>query len=351
MDTLTHALSGALIARIAAPKGDQVVKTRDCVLLGTLAAAFPDSDVVLSALSPLAYLYHHRGVTHSLLMLPLWALLLAWGWSRLRRNHAGFPVYALIAGLGVGVHILGDLITSFGTMIFAPLSDRRVQWGTTFIIDLWFSGIILAGLLASLLLRQSRLPAFVGAVVLCGYIGLQWMQRERAVEIGAAYARAQGIGAQSVSALPRPVSPFNWMIIVSEQDRYHYAFVNLLRTHIPEADANAGLIRQLDAQYWPADQLRWQGVAKFAEGEDETLARLAWQHEAFGFFRWFAAYPLVAEIERSNPLVCVWFRDLRFLTPGRDAWPFRYGMCRDDQGVWRAFDYPQGERPLRITAE
>ena len=90
---MTHALSGALIARVAAPTSDKVVKTRDCVLLGTLAAAFPDSDVVLSALSPLAYLYHHRGVTHSFVMLPLWALLLAWLWSRLRRNRAGFPIY------------------------------------------------------------------------------------------------------------------------------------------------------------------------------------------------------------------------------------------------------------------
>ena len=42
------------------------------------------------------------------------------------------------------VHILGDLITQFGTMILAPFSDQRFGWGTTFIIDLPFTGIILA---------------------------------------------------------------------------------------------------------------------------------------------------------------------------------------------------------------
>ena len=30
-------------------------------------------------------------------------------------------------------------------MILAPFSDWRAAIGTTFIIDLWFSGIILAG--------------------------------------------------------------------------------------------------------------------------------------------------------------------------------------------------------------
>jgi hypothetical protein len=33
----------------------------------------------------------------------------------------------------------------------------------------------------------------------------------------------------------------------------------------------------------------------------------------------------------------VWFKDLRFLTPGRDSMPFRYGMCRLAQDAWRPF--------------
>jgi inner membrane protein len=47
--------------------------------------------------------------------------------------------------MALGAHIVGDLITGFGTIVFAPLSDWRAALGTTFIIDLWFSGIILAG--------------------------------------------------------------------------------------------------------------------------------------------------------------------------------------------------------------
>ena len=79
MDTLTHALSGALLARATAPASvpasaasAEVLPLRRRIAIGALAAAFPDTDVVVSWLSPLAYLYHHRGATHSILMLVIW---------------------------------------------------------------------------------------------------------------------------------------------------------------------------------------------------------------------------------------------------------------------------------------
>ena len=59
------------------------------------------------------------------------------------------PTLLLVCLLALGLHIAGDVITSFGTMIYAPFSNARVAWSTTFIIDLWFSGIIVAGLAAA----------------------------------------------------------------------------------------------------------------------------------------------------------------------------------------------------------
>jgi len=345
LDTLTHALSGALMGRAVKPRTS--VSAGEAMLLGGLAAAFPDSDVVISYLSPLAYLYNHRGVTHSFILLPLWALLVAWIWSRVRRKPDAFRVYLVIVALGIAMHILGDLITSFGTMIYAPFSDARVQWGTTFIIDLWFSGIILAGLIAAWIVRDSRWPAVLGLVVLCGYVGFQWMQRERAIEVGEAYARERGIGTYEVSALPRPVSPFNWMVIVAEPDRYHYAFVNLRRSEMPALAADAGFIARLDAHYLPVAAARWDQTARYGEGDDRMLGEEAWKHAGFAFFRWFSAYPVVARVERGNPSQCVWFQDLRFYTPGRDSWPFRYGMCQRN-GVWQAYEYVDDGRHLPV---
>ena len=349
MDTITHALSGALAARIVAPGRNKGPSALDCIALGALAAAFPDADVVLSYLSPLAYLEQHRGATHSLLMLPLWALLLAGLWSFTRGNRAGFRVYFLISAIALAMHILGDLITSFGTMIFAPLSDARFEWGTTFIIDLWFTGILLAGLALCWWFRASRIPAILGLAALCGYVALQASEKHRAVAFGTAYANEIGLPGAEVSALPRPVSPFNWMVIVSEQDRYHYAFVNRLRREPRVLGPDAGWIEKLDAPYRPFASARWERIARYGAGEDRALGEEAWRQPDFAFYRWFAAYPVVAAIERGDPSLCVWFRDLRFLTPGRDSWPFRYGMCRGEGARWRAYRYPEGERPEPVA--
>jgi inner membrane protein len=155
MDTLTHALSGALIARSVART------TPRQVAAGFFAAAAPDLDFVLGFVSPLVYLEQHRGPTHSVLLLPLWALLLAWLLAKILREPGGWKALYGITALALAAHIVGDLITSFGTIVFAPLSDARYAWGTTFIIDLWFTGIIAAGLLVSAFWRSTRIPARV----------------------------------------------------------------------------------------------------------------------------------------------------------------------------------------------
>jgi len=57
MDNLTHALSGALIARATAPapvEGVTIPLARR-VALGAVAASLPDLDFVLGWISPLTY--------------------------------------------------------------------------------------------------------------------------------------------------------------------------------------------------------------------------------------------------------------------------------------------------------
>ena len=77
--------------------------------------------------------------------MPLWAVPLAWILAKILREPGGWKALYGVSVLAIGTHIAGDWITSFGTMVLAPLSDWRAGIGTTFIIDLWFSGIILAG--------------------------------------------------------------------------------------------------------------------------------------------------------------------------------------------------------------
>lgn len=349
MDTLTHALSGALLARATAGSdkpghAKPALPLGRRVAIGALIAAFPDIDVVASWISPLSYLYHHRGVTHSLVMLPLWTILLAWIFALIWRGGPRWRAYAPVVALSLAAHIAGDWITNFGTMIFAPLSDFRHGIGTTFIIDLWFSGIIVAGLAASLMWRRSRVPAVTGLAVLAAYVVLQYALLQQAVDFGEQYAKAQGLRDVRVTALPRPVSPFNWMVIVESAAGYRYAHVNLVRKQPRPALPGDGLIARLDTAYQPLDQAEWDFDVRYGAGSNGVVVRTVFEHPDFAFFRWFAAYPALHEIDSDATHLCIWFKDLRFLTPGRGVLPFVYGMCSEGAGPLRSYRLEQGAR-------
>jgi len=50
---------------------------------------------------------------------------------------------ALATAVGIASHILLDLVTSFGTMIWSPLSRVRPAWDIIFIVDFIMSAILL----------------------------------------------------------------------------------------------------------------------------------------------------------------------------------------------------------------
>ncbi len=347
MDTLTHALSGALLARATAPRTAPPNSLPRRVAAGFLAGAAPDLDIVFSLFGPLTYLANHRGITHSLILLPLWALLYAWLLSKLLRDPGGWRALYGVTAMALGAHIAGDLITSFGTMVLAPFSDWRAGLGTTFIIDLWFSGIIVTGLAASLVWRRERWPAIGMLVVLCAYVGFQYTLKQRALEYGAEYARQHGFGEVEIKAQPRPVTPYNWTVFLSDATQHRYAHVNLARGEPLEAGADAGFLRTLDAPYQPLALARWESRTRFGEtGVERTLAQAAWNSEALAFYRWFAELPAYDGTSAGSE--CVWFKDLRFIAPGRPWVPFNYGACREREGApWKPYERDgEGKRPL-----
>ena len=345
MDTLTHALSGALLGRaLAGGRAAPGLSVRQAVLAGAAAAAFPDSDFVLSFVSELSYLRGHRGITHSLLMLPLWAALLAvlFGWLARRSSTApGWRNFYAIACAGLAIHIAGDLITQFGTMIFAPLSDFRFGLGTTFIIDLGLSGLITAGLITSAIWRRSRLPATLALIAVIGWIGISATGRSEALEVGREYARSQGISPTQIDAIPRPASPFNWTVVVFDGERYHTADINTRRSEPLTVQTDDNPIRQYSAHYLPIGQAVWQTRPRFgaAPGDDPALAQAVWHSADFAFFRWFAMFPALDRVQQlPDGRRCVSFTDLRFETPGRAETPFRYGLCQGtNPDGWQLF--------------
>ena len=345
MDPLTHALSGALLARAAARSSSQRhleqtgLPLRLQVAAGFAAAAFPDVDLVLRLIDTLTYLNWHQGPTHSLILLPLWAWLLAWLFSWLSRWRYTWKLFVQPACLGIAIHISGDLITSYGLMLFAPFATERFSLPLVFVIDPWFSLIIIAGLLVSWRYPRQRIPAILALTVLCGYVVFLSMLHQQAVKIATQHANEYATPHAQISVLPQPLSPFHWKIIIRHGDNYHLADIHLQQSgnqqQIPE---NAWLLARMAAAYRPAAENNWQRHS--LSGGDPTTATLvkeAWLHPAFAPFRAFTVFPVLERIDTSEQGLCVWFYDLRFKFPELPP-SFRYGMCRqDDHSDWKMF--------------
>ena len=333
MDTLTHALSGALLARATARKDAPRPSIVRRVAAGFLACAAPDLDFVSGFFGPVAYLENHRGVTHSLVMLPLWALVFAWLLAKILREPRGWRALYAVTAMSIGLHIAGDVITGYGTMVLAPFSDWRAALGTTFIIDLWFSGIIVAGLVFSAFLRRTRIPSVAALAFLACYVGFQYIQKEKALEFGELFAKEHGLQDAQITVHPRPPTPFNWTVFVSDGDTYRFANVNLARQEAKPYRPGDGFIARIDSPYLPLAQAAWTTRTRFGAAE-APLVREAWNSDALRVYRWFAELPAFDGLGTASE--CVWFVDLRFLIPGREGMSFRYGACRDRPGApWR----------------
>ena len=154
MDTITHGIAGALIGK-AIFRGEDMFAAhpmnRGRIITWSLmlGAIFPDSDVIRDFFSSdkLLIVTWHRSITHSLVMLPLWALVLA-GITRAFANSRKWeaPSFMALTGIyaaGILSHILLDLVTSFGTMIWSPLQWSRPAWDLIFIVDFTLTAIFL----------------------------------------------------------------------------------------------------------------------------------------------------------------------------------------------------------------
>ena len=351
MDTLTHALLGALVVRASASATLEPsrVDLRTATLVGAVAAAFPDIDYLGFWIAPLRFLADwHRGPTHSLVLVPLWALLLGLLLAFLFGNRRKWRVFVGICALALLSHIGSDLITAYGTQILSPIFDRRIAFGTTFVIDPYFSAIVLVALTASVRLR-TRSAARLGILALAGYLGLQLCLHQQAKALGSAYVRTHNLDGASVHPLPQPLSPFNWLIIVTEGQRYHVALVNLAATEVsPKWYGELGWLGRLQSAYRPRHALDWQISHQYGTDDDQRcLSEAVWQLESFAEFRRFARFPILYRIDDNGEKTCVWFTDLRYVLPSLTP-PFRYGLCgrgsTDNWGLYRLRRFTQDER-------
>ncbi|MDX8392821.1 MAG: metal-dependent hydrolase [Mariprofundaceae bacterium] len=320
MDPLTHALSGAVLAR-ALPK--KPLASAQIALLVLLTMA-PDADFVLKFISNTTYLEYHRGITHSLLILPLWTWLF---YALLSKTQASIPAWLI--GAAIAMHIGLDLITSFGTMVLAPISDWRAALDLMFIVDPLFTACLLLPLLAITVFRRQARALGIGALLLAAsYLALTvWTHQQAMIVVRHAHPHAI-----SHAALPLPFSPFHWRLIADYSDHYTHTGINLA----PSFPGSAIFFPDSFVQaYMPplnaAEHLRWQTLPAMRGIKNIEML------PGVSFYRWFARFPILLEHDDKH----LEFGDLRFGAGIEDAEaPFRLhieiGETPRAWLIWRA---------------
>ncbi len=200
MDPFSHALTGATLAGLGAPR--RLLKP--AIWIGAFAGMAPDLDVFIrSSSDPLLWLEFHRHFTHSMFFTPIGALACAaffWLFSFTRR-HVRFIECWAFAFLGYATHCLLDSCTSYGTRLLMPLSNLRISWDIIGIVDLFYT----LPVLALLLMGYRRVSfGFVTAACIWGlsYLGLGYIQHERVLSLATEWASRRATNPQMLSVRP-----------------------------------------------------------------------------------------------------------------------------------------------------
>jgi inner membrane protein len=125
MDTVTHGLTGWLVAR-ALPDEWKGEHPGTATAIVTLGSVLPDADNAASLLGSELYLRIHRGLSHSLLGIAVSSFVVALLFARYGRWKDAKRLF-LLALAGQVSHVVLDLLNAYGTQILQPFSDARLS--------------------------------------------------------------------------------------------------------------------------------------------------------------------------------------------------------------------------------
>ena len=145
MDNLTHSLVGVALADLAMGRRATPAQRPLFVGAGVIAANLPDLDLAYSWItpSPIGYLLHHRGHTHTvvgLLALAIGLVAAYWFFPAVRKMRlSGRVRFWLLIAIALASHLALDYLNSYGVHPFYPFDNTWYFGDSLFILEpsLW----------------------------------------------------------------------------------------------------------------------------------------------------------------------------------------------------------------------
>ena len=349
MDTLTHCITGAIIAKTGFSQRLGRIAT-----ISSVAASFmPDADILLRLFGNediSFFVRYHRGPGNSLIFTIPLVLAISLIFNRIskKKDFGRFFVLSLIAILA---HNLMDLQTSYGTMFFFPFSDKRFTLDLIFILDFFYSGILVLGLLCTIFWKgRAAWIARTTLLLIVLYTGLCAINHSRALSAAREFARVNNLEAIEVASLPQPLSPFLWANFVETDEIVYQGFLDLWGNDhhgYPDApiEERKGAktapvtwsesissiiehVRRYKPRFRGIDDITYKPYVRFP---DSPFVKKALNSEGVKLFLWFARFPIVLSEEAKGSLHIIRLFDLRFYSL-EGHYPFIYEIQFDHEG-------------------
>ena len=293
MDNLTHSLFGATLARTPLARAG-----RGTTAALVLASNAPDVDILATAGGAVKYLEWHRGMTHGplgIVGLGVLSAAIVWAGRRFydRRwprktggvtldpdadHDASFGMLVAVSIIGVLLHVLMDLPTSYGTRLLSPFDWHwfAVDWMP--IVDVYLLMALVIGLLGRSTPPQRRAKAAFVLLLMATNYGVRGAAHHQALELA---PRLFGPTlpppcdppppATLLDRWPRPAapsgpppgkrclvemvatpsftSPFTWRIIAQMSNAYEIHDIDLLDRHFREPERGSDAPWRLTLRY------------------------------------------------------------------------------------------------------
>ena len=270
MDSLTQIVLGAAVAEVVAGKrlGNKAL------LWGAIGGTIPDLDVIGGFfMGEVEYVNFHRGFSHSLVFGFLLGPILGWLLSKSPWSQGqSFGLWTQLFFWCIFTHPLLDSFTSYGTQLFLPFSDYRVELNTIFIIDPAYTAPMLVALVAAMFYRRHspvrKRIIYTGIALSHVYLLFTIFNKYAMVEPALkAEMQRQQLQVEQYQTIPAPLQNFLWQGLIKTTDGYYAGYFNPWRSRVP-FETFLFFERDLDSEQELLEFRPYHGLRKFSSDYD-----------------------------------------------------------------------------------
>ena len=276
MDPVTQGAFGAIFA--------QTISNKKKILFGSIVGCFaglaPDLDIFIrSASDPLLKLEYHRQFTHSLVFIPIGALIVTFFSRILFKKYLSWGETYFFSLLGFATHGLLDACTSYGTQLLWPFSSERISWNYISVVDPFLTIPVILAIIFAIIMKNKYLTLF-GILYILIYLTFGAIQENRAEFVGKFIANLRGHNGKNLTVKPSLGNLFLWKTIYEDSGFY---YVDAVRLFANSESCRGTKIKKLDLlndfseldkksqQYKDIKRFNWFSQGYLGKGIDENI--------------------------------------------------------------------------------